>query len=710
MTEVELPDGTVVEFPEGMTRAQIQEILRRKFPKPEAPNATTQRVQRNLADAQANREFVQVSPQVAEQEQRILDEATLAGTPRGFDVLAKFNQGIPFIGSWLDEAADFLRPGAGAAMRESQAAMDRQRPGLSTALEVGGGVAGTIPLLAAAVPTLSAGAVPSTLLGRVGMGGLLGGVTGATEGAIYGAGIQEGGRGANARQGAAVQGGLGAVLGAAAPYAVDGVSALLQRLRGSDARFIAQELGISAAAARVVKNALETGDMQAAEDALRRAGPDAMLADAGQPARELLDAAATRGGRAGAIATEAVEERAARSGRNVSNALDDAMGLPQSADEIASTVRRQTAGARSSAFDTAYSRPIDYSAPAGRQIESLMPRVPGSALRTANELMRTQGEQSAQILFDVADDGSVTLFRMPDVRQIDYITRALNEVADRADGQGKLGGTTALGKSYRDLARQLRGAAKEAVPEYATALEVAGDAISEVNAGRFGANLFTRRVTAREAIAELANMSGFERRAAQTAARDYIDNVMANTRRAVSDPNMDAREAITALRQLSSRDARQKMGALLGSQEAERLAAQLDEAAAALELRASVGGNSRTAIRQAIQGTVDDQTALGPLGRLLAGEPVEATKTVVQALTGKTAEAQALRQQGIYEEIASALVGKRGRTAQEALRVIRRAMDGQSVTEAEAQLVARAVVGGGVLTGSREGQRLLTTP
>ena len=91
--------------------------------------------------------------------------------------------------------------------------------------------------------------------------------------------------------------------------------------------------------------------------------------------------------------------------------------------------------------------------------------------------MRTEGAKSKQIKATILKDGTVKFDVLPDVRQVDYITRGLNQVADIQAGKGALGGTTQLGRSYGNLSRELRGLTKELVPEYATALKLAADPI-----------------------------------------------------------------------------------------------------------------------------------------------------------------------------------------------------------------------------------------
>lgn len=621
----------------------------------------------------------------------------------------KVVEGVPFIGSYLDDAVGLVAPEAGANMRNMSEAMDRQRPMESTALNVAGAVAGSVPAALAAAPTLAANA--ATNLGVRAMQGVaLGATVGATEGVIYGAGKGTGGdRLDNAAEDGVLGALAGAGFGAAGPVLAHGIKSVMSSLKGSDVAVIRDQLSVSSAAARVIKNALDVGDMDEAVNALRRAGDDAVLADAGQPARELLDAAANSGGEAGYIARKAVDERTAAASAKMQQSLDKVLGKPVGRETGKSAVREGTKAARADAYNAAYGRPIDYSGGRGRLLEGLMRRVPGSAIKRANDLMRLEGVESGQILARVADDGSVTFERLPDVRQIDYITRALNDVADQADGQGRLGGTTDVGRATKALSRNIRNNLRAAVPEYGKALDVAADAISQVRATDLGYSVL-RAATTREAVREgLKGASKGEREAAKQGLRSYIDDTLANVARTVTDPNVDAREGIKLIRDMSSRASLEKMRALLGPKQAQALADELDQQAVAFELRAALATNSKTAIRQEIQKSVADQTASGALETLASGQPVNAAKRFVQIFTGNTDEAQALRKSGIYEEIARALTQTRGRKAETALRHVQRAMRGQRVTEQQAAFIGNVLATSTVLAGGPQASRALST-
>lgn len=742
MTEVELPDGTVLEFPESMSKEDIRDVLRRKYSggqggyagagtaASEGQPAQPQPQQRRPMDTEGTRfapgtteeEAARVPPGMVYDPQTggYVDAGLRAqrmDLPLGMSAvtspgaIANVLQGAPFIGSWMDEAFGLLGGEKDAeTFRQAAEQYQESNPGRATTARVAGGILGSAPI--AKVASMVGPAVASASRGgraiQAGIAGLLGG---GVEGAVYGSGEAEGmGRAGNA----ATQGAIGAVtgglLGTAAPYAAEGISALYQRLRGSDVRQIASALGISPNAARVVRSAFDGGDMAAAERAIQEAGAGAMLADASQPARELLDAAAQSGGRAGQIVTEAVEGRAAEAGRQMRDVMDRSLGAPQSVDDVVRGVRTGTAAARGAAYDAAYAAPIDYSSEAGRKLEELLARVPKSALNQARKLMEAEGVESGQRLARIGRNGSVQFETLPDVRQLDYITRGLNEVADMADGKGKLGGQTQLGRVYSNLSREIRNTVGDAVPEYRAALDTASDAISQVSAAREGGAMLRPNVTLGEVAQSFAQATEAEKKAARSAVRGYLDNVMGNARRAASDGNMDAREALAGLRELSSRNSRDKLAILLGPKAADDLLSQIDTLGKALELRAATARNSATAIRQQIQGSVRDIAGPNAFETLGEGKPIEAARQVLQNFTGSTAELRALREQGIFEEIARSLTQRRGREAQNDLRLIRRAMEGTALKEEDARRLGSLLSSYAAVAGSRETTRRLTTP
>lgn len=528
----------------------------------------------------------------------------------------------------------------------------------SPVLAYGAEIAGAIPTAVATAPAAT-GRLATRVLG--------GAATGATQGGVYGFNAGEGGarsRLASGGQGAAV----GGVIGAAAPAVGAGVRNVVERVQtGRNAA----ALGVPRAAHDVLMRAAQADDTLTGEGARRvaRGGADAMLADAGPNMSALLDTAVQRSGPAATQARRAIDQRATAAGQAVKQVLDDTLGAPQGVKAAETALRTGTQAARSNAYQAAYSRPINYADDVGREIEDIVRhRVPASAIRKANELMRTEGVKSGHILARIADDGTVTLERLPDVRQLDYITRALQEVAEQADGAGKLGGTTATGRAYASLKSELRGLMRQAVPEYGQALDTAADPISKRAALRLGQRALSASMQRDEFAEEIAGMSAAERQFVGQGIRSQLDDAMANVRRALTDANMDAREAIKAIRTLTTRASREKIEALLGPDRAGQLFDKIDESLAAFELRAAVAENSKTFVRTAADDSIKRQADDGVVNALRSGRPLEGGKRLAQKVLGRTVADKERIADETYGALTSALTGPRGAQALELVR------------------------------------------
>lgn len=610
-------------------------------------------------------------------------------------------QGIPFVGEYADEAAGLVSTEARDRIRAAQRGMEETRPGQTTALRVGGGVLGSIPLAMAAAPRVMAqgsGILANTVRGLV-AGGAAGGAEGVVSG--FGAG-EEGTRGRMAAERGMIGAAAGGVIGGAAPAVAAGVRSVLGRFRTSDIQTIAREFGISPDAARVVRSALDAEDFTAAQAAIQRAGGRAMLADAGDATRTLLDASMTGAPGAARIGRQAVDERAAAGGREFVEVLDRFFGRPQGVETTRAAIRRGSSGARATAYDAAYATPIDYSARAGRRLESLWARVPEAARARAARLMQLQGEQSQQVMASIGPNGAVTYSRPADVRQWDYITRALNDAAEGGEARGAMGGMTAESRALSGLAREIRDTLRGSVPEYNAALRAGADTIRQTQAVQTGAELLMPSTTREQAREAVRAMTAAERTQARQGLRSYIDDLMANTQAALTDPNMDAREAIAAWRRLSSRRAQDNIAALMGEGRAQGLAREIDRIATDFELRAAVAANSRTAVRGAVQGQAREIAGqAGILDTLTqTGSPTEAGRRLVQAMTAADPGARAAREAGLFAEITEALTRTRGeREARRIMSVVGQSIGSEPISRARAEHIARLLtsgLGGGV--------------
>ena len=574
-------------------------------------------------------------------------------------------------------------------MRGNQAQAQEANPGSYLTGQIGGGVAqGLVTGPASLTANLTSRATP--LIGRVlagmGDGAILGGLYGVGSGTDTGSRLMEGAIGAGS---GAAAGGAFPLIGAGASKAYEAGKNMLA------AGPIGRQAGASPEALRLLGNVLNAdGSLGATgQGNMARAGADAMLADAGPNARSVLDTAIQRGGPGAIDARQAITERTGRATQSVADALNSTLGQPQGVTAARTAIRQGSASARSSAYDDAYKAAIDYANPRGQAIENIVKtRVPQSAINEANALMRAEGNSSKQILAHVADDGAVTFEKLPDVRQLDYITRGLNEVADQADGAGKLGGTTAKGRAYSNLSQELRGHLKDLVPEYGKALETAADPIRRSKAIDLGSKLLSPSMTRDQVDEAVSGMTGPEKEALAQGVRSRLDDVMANVTRTVQDGGTDAREAIKAIKDLSSRANREKLTAAIGKTKAEALFDEIDRASMSFDLRASVAENSKTYARQATDRRISDMTQPGAIGKAAQGEPLKATKSIVQALTGMTPERIRGKEDAIYSEIAR-LLTRQGGAGQGIYDAIGKLGQTDQATKLMSDRIARALLG-----------------
>jgi hypothetical protein len=713
MIEVELPDGTIVEFPAGTDEGTIKRVLG-GLTKADPQQAMRDRI------AAAKAGTLQASPdslaRAGAADQVAQDQIALSDRSPIYNALTKVAQGIPFVGEFTDELTGAINPAAGERQRAVQGAMDRQFPMTSAALQTAGGVIGSAPLVVAAGPAVVANA-PASLAMRTAAGAGAGALAGGVEGAVSGYGA---GQGDNRMSSAVDRGlmgaGLGGIIGGAAPLASTGIKNAVEWFKGRDVKVIAGQFGISKDAAKVVKAAIENDDLSAAQNALRRAGSNAMLADASPGASQILDTAMQSGGAANRIGREAVESRAIQANDSLTRSLDTILGPVQGVRGATSEIASRTAPLRAQAYERAYNTAIDYAGDQGRAIEAALDRIPTrtiqSAISEANDAMRAAGVTNKQIMAEIADDGAVVFREMPNVQQLDELKKALQSIG-RNETDPVTGKITSAGMRANNLARDLSAALADAVPQYRTAVRLGGDKIAEQNALEAGRKLLLSGTT-RESVAEIMDGASVEaKQAAARGLRGYIDDTLANVQAAMTNFDPDnptaAQEAVKLVKQMSSRANREKVELVLGQAKANALFRQLDEAGTQLATRAAVARNSATYSREASRKMIDEITSPGALGSLMSGEPGQAMRQIVQVFTGQGGEAVTARKQALYGEIAQALTGMRGQQAQDALRIVERAIAGQPVSSAEAARIARTLTTGGALAAYQSGTQLQRT-
>jgi hypothetical protein len=276
------------------------------------------------------------------------------------------------------------------------------------------------------------------------------------------------------------------------------------------------------------------------------------------------------------------------------------------------------------------------------------------------------------------------------VEQWDLITRGLNEMAYGSPA-GVMGGKSEVQALAAKNAREIRKLIMEQVPEYRAALGLARDTIEEVKSAEIGFNLLNGGTTVKEVKDMLSSNAPAVTQSMKLGLRSGLDHALGNLKVAAANPNTEIKELMAGLATLRSRNNMSKVRALLGDKDADEFYKILDEQATGIELAAAVAINSKTAQRQGIERTVDQRTAPGILGSVLRAEPVNASKMIVQSITGKTPEADAARRLGIYDDIATVLTRVQGQRAKDALNLIQQAKAGKALTDVQAAIVAKAV-------------------
>lgn len=647
-----------------------------------------------------------------------------AGRQAAIDSLAENNMNQGALGAFLGNVAQGVTFGyadeiAGALtgttdeLRMKRAMDEATYPKATLAGDVAGALGTGAVTASAAVPKAVAMA-PTSMMGKIAAGAGTGVAVGGAEGALSGAGYADGQNVAEAAlRGGAVGAALGGVIGGVAPMAAAGIKNLIEWGKGYDTKIIAKTLGVDKKTAAMLKSGLSSDDPAKALAAIDRAGPDAMLADAGPGMSQLLDSSMQASGSAARVAGSAIEKRAAKAAVRIGNVFDNLLGKADDGLKAAAKgIAKRTSAARSAAYERAFSKPIDYASDAGRAIDDVVSRVPtdtlNKAIKVANDAMKIEGRTNLQIMASIADDGTVTFTKPLDLFQLNEIKKALGEIGRGAVDQ--FGRLTGEGARIKSLEVNLAKALGEAVPEYRAAVKMGGDKIAEDMALDLGRKMLSPSVT-REMVAEgLQGASQDARAAAKKGLRIFIDETMANARRTVTDPNVDAREALSMIKGLSSRAAKEKVTLLLGKAKADALFDTMEEAAAHLELRSAVARNSATAARLATQDTAKRIVGDGIMDALRDGRPVNAAQRIIQAVTGGSEARKVEALNELYTEVAKALTGPRGPEAKAAMAVIEKALQGQPIKTQEAEAIARLLTTAGALTGYQSGQQYLGRP
>lgn len=590
----------------------------------------------------------------------------------------KVMQGVPFIGEGMDEAVAAMSPTAGRRMRSLQSAMEQENPVGSTLLRMAGGVTGA-PL---------EGAAAATMLGSLARGAAMGGAEGVTSGYLAGEGEDRGSQ-------ALETGALGTVFGAGGRAVGDAIGRGVESFLDKSPRVIADEFGLSLPAARVVRAVFEGGGT--AEEAvanIRRAGQQGMIADANTDVQIFLDGMMRLSPAASREAGGAIGRRLESSSQALNQSMDETFGAaPQGSGAALRELEQRSAPARGRLYDVAYGKTIDYGSPEGQAVLDQLDRVPekikSDAIDRANEILQMSQSTPDVPVINVSIDsaGKMSFEEMPSVRQLDAIKRSLQELGIEMRNRGEV----ARGSRYLEVGRGVRDRASDAVPIYGRAVEAGGDNIAEREVFDTASKILNPQLTREQFSQALSGATRYELEAARIGARNAIDDILANARRGLNGNTQEIQEARNLITMASSRSAQEKLRMLLPADKADEFFRRMEELRMSLMLRSSTSQGSQTAARLGVRDMMQDVLEPGITTTVQRGEPLNATKNIIQKIAGTTDADLTAANREVLREAATFLTGRRNRTAEEAVKVIYQALENKQITPAQAKLVEAAV-------------------
>lgn len=499
------------------------------------------------------------------------------------------------------------------------------------------------------------------------------------------------GAGIGAGAGTLFEKGLGALGQTAKQFGKKITNNLSQRGKAVDQ--LSKGLGISQPAAEIVYSLYNANQsFSQMVQTLRKAGNQGMIVDADKTIAQLADAIQTSGSqKASKIISESAESRANKQADTLRPIMDKTLGEPPEGLQTAvDAVASRTFTARDQAYKKAYDQPIDYASNAGRRIEKIVddlaknaPREYKQAIQSANLNMAADGQKNMQILAKEMADGTFTIESMPNVIQLDYLKQALQATYDRTGDVG-----------FKKFSEQLRDAGVEAVPLYGKALKLGQQKIEETEIIKLGGKMLQNNVKPDEVIKAINAASKTEMDAIKLGVRSQIEDILDQTRKNIGDVGKDtsgatAEESKNLLKVLSSTANRKKIKLVLGDEQSEQLFNSLDEIESGLQLLNSLSGNSKTAVRQDLNRIIDKALEPGVIGTVLQGELGSVPQKIIQAVTQRTPEALQDRKDAILSEVAIVLTRAKGREAEEALKLIDKAVRGVTLSQSQGAFISK---------------------
>lgn len=500
MIEVELPDGSIAEFPDGTSKDAIKGALQKRFASTQPPGV----------------------PEYAPPGVQGYDPTTGEVTPQyGQAGSAAMGAADATTMGWGDELASYLgsaltgvpREQVLSEMRGDAQAAKQQNPGSYLAGQIGGGVAQAVATGGAGFG--SAAARGGAGLGKVALGSA---IDGSLYGGAYGSGSADGDL-TDRLEGGAFGAGTGFLLGGALPVAVAGIKAaaspiiapLMARLKPQDyankaLQTIAQRSGSSAddIAAILTRAQADDQGMFTVADALGHQGGRALSTVVRNPndARQQI--------------VDALVSRQMGQGERLSNALAEGFGATDTAAQRAASLTAQRTAEASTNYGAAR---------AGAGMVD-----PTAAIAAADDFLTPGATRIMSPGNNIADDSIEAAVR----RARSYLTDGNSVLTDfsaalrskQEIGAMIEGAKPAVQHQLIPIRNALDDALEQASPDYAAARNVFRQQSRAIDAIDAGTQAASGRTRAADNIAQFGNMTPDQQAAFRAG---YVDPFIART-------------------------------------------------------------------------------------------------------------------------------------------------------------------------------------
>lgn len=398
-----------------------------------------------------------------------------------------------------------------AKERATQEFRDANDPISSTAGRVAGGVAQGVGLARAGLSLTANAPRTAGIASKIARGA----GEGAAYGGAYGFGSGEGlsDRLAQGAGGAA----SGLVIGAGVPVVAETVKAVARPVVDA----VGARVNPGRYASRKIAERLDNSNMTVEQAAQRAAADGLSLADVGgQSTRDLLRTTTNIPGKARDRVASQLTLRQMGQGDRLRNAVSQTLADPDgylaAKDDIAETAKR-VAGPL---FRQAEQNPIHFS----EELESILNTPAGRrALANASELAANEQVPFKQLFFNIADDGAVTVKRVPDMRAWQYIKQAMDDMVD-AETDSITKKVSNPGRIINNLKNRMLSELDAQNPVYAQARKAWGGQQSLDKALEFGRNAMSQSP---ESVRRgIAAMGPAEKEAARAGAAEWIRNAI----------------------------------------------------------------------------------------------------------------------------------------------------------------------------------------